>query len=113
MDAKLLEHSISFLIVIIGIMFAVRLGKYRPEWRSRKTIICWVWTIAAVNIMIVNDRFAESTSAQIFVGGALILNVVNFIGDRIETIKFNNFSASMTSKKKRKEKEETEAEVEF
>ena len=34
------------------------------------------------------------------IGGALILNIINFIGDRIETIKFKDFSASLTQEKK-------------
>jgi len=105
MELKLLEHLVRLMIILLGIGFAIRLGKHRPEWRSRKTLICWVWTMVAVDIMIMNGNFSESTSAQIFIGGALTLNVVNFIGDRIETIKFNNFSASLsTNEPKKKEK---------
>lgn len=92
---SILEHSIRFTIIMTGIGFAIFLGKFRPEWRSRKTLICWVWTMVAVDIMIMNGKFSESLSAQLFIGGALMLNVINFIGDRIETIKFKDFSASL------------------
>lgn len=91
----LLEHLIRIIIMTIGIGFAVYLGKSRPEWRSRKTLICWVWTIGAVDLLIMDGNLAKSLSAQLFIGGALILNVINFIGDRIETIKFKDFSASL------------------
>jgi len=80
---------------MLGIAFAVIIGRYRPEWKSRKTLISWVWTIAAIDIMIMDGAFATTLSAQLFIGGALILNVINFIGDRIETIKFKDFSASL------------------
>jgi hypothetical protein len=92
---QLLEHLIRFIIIMVGIGFAVYLGRHRPEWRSRKTLICWVWTMVATDIMIMNGDFSKSFSAQLFIGGALILNVINFIGDRIETIKFKDFSASL------------------
>ena len=92
---QLLEHLIRIVIMMIGIGFAVYLGKSRPEWRSRKTLICWVWTIGAVDLLIMDGNLAKSLSAQLFIGGALILNVINFIGDRIETIKFKDFSASL------------------
>ena len=93
---QFLEHLLRFMIIMLGIGFAIFLGKFRPEWRSRKTLICWVWTMVAVDIMIMNGKFSESLSAQLFIGGALMLNVINFIGDRIETIKFKDFSASMS-----------------
>lgn len=89
------EHAFRFLIIIFGILFAVILGRFRPEWKSRKTLISWVWTIVAVDIIIIDGDFALSLTAQLFIGGALILNVINFIGDRIETIKFKDFSASL------------------
>ena len=91
----LLTHTIRIGILMIGIGFAVFLGRYRPEWRSRKTLISWVWTIAVVDMIIMNDNFAQTISAQIIIGGALMLNIINFIGDRIETIKFKDFSASL------------------
>jgi len=93
----IIEHIARFLIVILGIAFAVLLGKWRPEWRSRKTLICWVWSIVAADIIIMDGDFALSTTAQLFIGGALMLNVINFIGDRIETIKFKDFTASLKS----------------
>jgi hypothetical protein len=49
--------------------------------------------MAAVDIMIMDGEFGQTLTAQMFIGGALVLNVVNFIGDRIETIKFRDFSA--------------------
>ena len=90
------EQLIQILIVFTGIGVAILLGHYRPEWKSRKTLICWTWTIAAIDIIIMNGTLARSLSAQLFIGGALILNVINFIGDRIETIKFKDFSASLS-----------------
>lgn len=109
------EHFLRFSILILGIAFAVVLGRFRPEWKSRKTLISWVWTIAAIDIIIMDENFATSFSAQMFIGGALFLNIVNFIGDRIENIKFKDFSASLTheteydkkhsSTKKKKKKE--------
>lgn len=111
------EHFLRFSILILGISFAVILGRFRPEWKSRKTLISWVWTIAAIDIIIMDGNFATSFSAQMFIGGALFLNIINFIGDRIENIKFKDFSASLThetkydekhsiTKKKKKDKEE-------
>ena len=92
---SIIEHTIRFSIIMVGIAFAVMLGSYRPEWKSRKTLISWVWTIVAVDIMIMNGEFSKSLSAQMFIAGALMLNIINFIGDRIETIKFKDFSASL------------------
>lgn len=92
---ELTEHLIRFSILILGIGFAVILGKFRPEWKSRKTLISWIWTIAAIDIIITGGTFAVTLTAQMFIGGALVLNVINFIGDRIETIKFKDFSASL------------------
>lgn len=92
---KLLEHTIRFSILILGIGFAVILGKYRPEWKSRKTLISWIWTMAAIDVLIMDSSFATTLTAQMFIGGALLLNIINFIGDRIETIKFKDFSASL------------------
>jgi len=92
----LLTHLLRFSILMTGIAFAVILGRYRTEWKSRKTLISWVWTIAAIDIMIMDGTFATTLSAQLFIGGAMILNVINFIGDRIETIKFKDFSASLS-----------------
>ena len=92
---SIIEHTIRFSIIMVGIAFAVMLGRYRPEWKSRKTLISWVWTIVAVDIMIMNGEFSKSLSAQMFIAGALLLNIINFIGDRIETIKFKDFSASL------------------
>ena len=94
-----LEHLARFAIIILGIVFAILLGKFRPEWRSRKTLICWVWTIVAANIIIMDGDFALSTTAQLFIGGALLLNVINFIGDRIETIKFKDFTMNLDNDK--------------
>jgi hypothetical protein len=91
------EHIFRFLIIILGITFAVVLGRFRPEWRSRKTLICWVWSIVAADIIIMDGQFALSLTAQLFISGALVLNVINFIGDRIETIKFKDFTASLKS----------------
>lgn len=96
MEQSLLEHSIRFLILILSIGFAVFLGKFRPEWKSRKTLISWVWTMAAIDIIIMDHDLARSFSAQLMIGGALILNIINFIGDRIETIKYKDFSASLS-----------------
>lgn len=93
------EHLIRISILVIGIGFAVLLGHFRPEWKSRKTLISWVWTIAAIDIMVMDDTFAKSLSAQIFITGALLLNIINFIGDRIENIKFKDFSASLSTEK--------------
>lgn len=92
---KLLEHTIRLAILIIGIGFAVVLGRYRPEWKSRKTLISWIWTMAAIDIIVMDSAFAITLTAQMFIGGALLLNIINFIGDRIETIKFKDFSASL------------------
>ena len=92
---EMTEHLIRFAILILGIGFAVILGHFRPEWKSRKTVICWIWTIAAIDIIIIGGSFAVTLTAQMFIGGALVLNVINFIGDRIETIKFKDFSASL------------------
>ena len=114
----LIEHLIRFSILARGIGFAVLLGHFRPEWKSRKTLISWVWTMAAIDIMIMDGAFAKSLSAQIFIAGALMLNIINFVGDRIENIRFKDFSASLTTeteydkkhsitkKKKKKEAEE-------
>ena len=93
----LIEHLIRFSILALGIGFAVLLGHFRPEWKSRKTLISWVWTMAAIDIMIMDGAFAKSLSAQIFIAGALMLNIINFIGDRIESIKFKDFSASLST----------------
>lgn len=95
MDEKLIEHIIRFIILAGGIGFAVILGRFRPEWKSRKTIICWVWTIAAIDILIMDGELAKSTTALFVIGGAILLNVINFIGDRIENIKYKDFSASL------------------
>lgn len=100
METLLLEHLIRFLILIFCIGFAVILGRFRPEWKSRKTLISWTWTIAAIDIFIMDREFAMTFSAQLFIGGALILNIVNFIGDRIETIKYKDFSASLGHEEK-------------
>ena len=118
---EMTEHLIRFAILILGIGFAVILGHFRPEWKSRKTVICWVWTIAAIDIIIIGGSFAVTLTAQMFIGGALVLNVINFIGDRIETIKFKDFSASLGQEdeynkahsinKPRKKKEPEEPEV--
>ena len=91
----LVEHLARFFIIILGIVFAIILGRYRAEWRSRKTLICWVWTIIAADIVIMDGDFALSRTAQFFIGGALLLNVINFIGDRIETIKFKDFTMNL------------------
>lgn len=104
MEQQLLEHLIRFIIIMVGIGFAVFLGRYRPEWRSRKTLICWVWTMVATDIMIMNGEFSKSLSAQLFIGGALILNTINFIGDRIETIKYKDFSASLSHEEENEKK---------
>lgn len=93
----LIEHLIRFSILALGIGFAVLLGHFRPEWKSRKTLISWVWTMAAIDIMIMDGAFAKSLSAQIFIAGALMLNIINFVGDRIENIRFKDFSASLTT----------------
>lgn len=93
------EHLIRMSILVLGVGFAVILGHFRPEWKSRKTLISWVWTIAAIDIMVMDDTFAKSLSAQIFIAGALLLNIINFIGDRIENIKFKDFSASLSTEK--------------
>lgn len=93
----LIEHLIRFSILALGIGFAVLLGHFRPEWKSRKTLISWVWTMAAIDIMIMDGAFAKSLSAQIFIAGALMLNIINFVGDRIENIKFKDFSASLNT----------------
>ena len=90
------EHTARFIVIILGIIFAVVLGRFRPEWKSRKTLISWVWTIVAVDIIIMNGEFSTSLTAQLFIAGAFILNMINFIGDRIETIKFRDFSASLS-----------------
>ena len=112
------EHFLRFGILILGVSFAVILGRFRPEWKSRKTLISWVWTIAAIDIIIMDENFATSFSAQMFIGGALFLNIINFIGDRIENIKFKDFSASLTTETeydkkhsitKKKNKKETPA----
>ena len=95
LTASTLEHIIRFLIIIIGIAIAFILGRFRPEWKSRKTILSWTWTIVAVDIIIMDGPFSMSLTAQLFIVGAFILNVINFIGDRIETIKFKDFSASL------------------
>ena len=97
--SMLIEHLLRFGILALGIGFAVFLGRFRPEWKSRKTLISWTWTMAAIDIMIMDGNFAKTLSAQIFIGGALILNVINFIGDRIENIKFKDFSASLSTEK--------------
>jgi len=96
---QLLEHLIRFFILMFGIGFAVVLGQYRPEWKSRKTIICWAWTMAAIDILIMDGQLARTLTAQLFIAGAILLNVINFIGDRIETIKFKDFSASLAREK--------------
>ena len=93
------EHLIRFSILALGIGFAVILGHFRPEWKSRKTLISWIWTMAAIDIMIMDDAFAKTISAQIFIAGALMLNIINFVGDRIENIKFKDFSASLSTEK--------------
>ena len=115
-NTPLLEHTVRLIFLIISIGFAVTLGHFRPEWKSRKTLLSWVWTMAAIDIIIMDGNFARTLSAQMFIGGALMLNVINFIGDRIETIKFKDFSASLTQeeennrkhsiKKKKKEPED-------
>ena len=92
-------HSARILIIIIGIGLAIILGHFRPEWKSRKTVISWVWTVAAIDIMLTGGEFATSLSAEMFIVGALILNIINFVGDRIENIKFKDFSASLTTEK--------------
>jgi len=51
--------------------------------------------MVAIDLIIMDRQLAMTLSAQFFIGGALILNVINFIGDRIETIKFKDFSASL------------------
>ena len=93
------EHLLRISILVLSIGFAVLLGHFRPEWKSRKTLISWVWTIAAIDIMVMDDTFAKSLSAQIFIAGALLLNIINFVGDRIENIKFKYFSASLSTEK--------------
>lgn len=112
------EHLLRISILVLSIGFAVLLGHFRPEWKSRKTLISWVWTIAAIDIMVMDDTFAKSLSAQIFIAGALILNIINFVGDRIENIRFKDFSASLSAEKeydkkhsitKKKNKKETPA----
>ena len=92
-----IEHLIRFAIIALGILVAILLGHCRPEWKSRKTVISWVWTIAAIDVMIMGGDFARSLSAQMFIAGALMLNIINFVGDRIENIKFKDFSASLTT----------------
>lgn len=112
------EHLLRISILVLSIGFAVLLGHFRPEWKSRKTLISWVWTISAIDIMVMDDTFAKSLSAQIFIAGALILNIINFVGDRIENIRFKDFSASLSTEKeydkkhsitKKKNKKETPA----
>lgn len=95
----LASHTVRLLILATGIGLAIVLGHFRPEWKSRKTVISWVWTIAAMDIMLTGGEFATSLSAQMFIAGALILNIINFVGDRIENIKFKDFSASLTTEK--------------
>ena len=53
--------------------------------------------MAAVDIIMMDAEFAKSLSAQMFIAGALILNIINFVGDRIENIKFKSFSASLST----------------
>ena len=88
-------HFLRFAVIIFGTIFALILGRYRAEWKSRKTLISWIWTIVAVNIVTMDRQLAVTLTAQLFIGGALVLNVINFVGDRIETIKFKDFSASL------------------
>lgn len=99
-----IEHLIRFTIIALGILVAILLGHFRPEWKSRKTVISWIWTIAAIDVMIMGEDFAKSLSAQMFIAGALILNIINFVGDRIENIKFKDFSASLSTEKEYDEK---------
>jgi len=91
----LLTHLLRFVIIILSVLFVIFLGRFRPEWKSRKTVISWIWTMVAIDIIIMDRQLAMTLTAQFFIGGALILNVINFIGDRIETIKFKDFSASL------------------
>lgn len=95
MEQNLMEHLVRFFFLSLSIGVAILLGHFRPEWKSRKTLISWVWTIAAIDIIIMDHDLAKSFSAQLIIGGALILNIINFIGDRIETIKYKDFSASL------------------
>ncbi len=91
------------LIILANIIIVIIMGYFRPEWKSRKAIISWVWTISVIEMVSTNPTFSKTFSGQLFIAGALILNVINFIGDRIEAIKFKDFSASLTKEKKKNE----------
>ena len=95
---------LGFANIALSILIAIVLGHFRPEWKSRKTVISWIWTMAAIDIMIIGGDFIKSLSAQMFIAGALILNIINFVGDRIENIKFKDFSASLATEKEYDEK---------
>lgn len=88
-------NMLQLLILVCAIAFALILGKFRPEWKSRKTIISWIWTVAVLDLIIMDSKFAKTTSAHLLIGGAIVLNVINFIGDRVEKIQFKSFSASL------------------
>jgi hypothetical protein len=90
------------LIILANIIIVIIIGYFRPEWKSRKAIISWMWTISVIEMISTNPTFSETFSGQLFIAGALILNVINFIGDRIEAIKFKDFSASLTKEKGKK-----------
>jgi hypothetical protein len=55
----------------------------------------WVWLMITVDIMLMNGEFAESRTALACVIITGIVIVINLIGDRIENIKFKEFSTTL------------------
>jgi biotin transporter BioY len=93
------QYLVQFALFILSTAFVFILGWFRKEWRSRKAILTWIWTMLAVNVMLMNGAMAESTVAMIIAGGAVLLLVVNFIGDRFEVIKFKEFEMRLNGLK--------------
>ena len=89
------QYLIRMFFVGVAVAFFVFLGRYRPEWKSRKTIVVWTWTVVALEVVVMDGEFAESRTALAVMIIAGLLNVINLIGDRLETIKFRDFSASL------------------
>ena len=95
------QYLIRYGLIAAGIAFVVVLGLFRKEWKSRKAIICWVWTFLAVDIVIKNGEFTESKVALAVIIIAGLLCTINFIGDRVETIKYKDFALNMSDKNKK------------
>jgi len=90
------QYLIRFLFFCFSLAFVFVLGHFRPEWKSRKAIISWMWTMVAIDTMLMNGAMAESKTGLTVIIGAILIILTNLVGDRVQSVKFKDIEARLS-----------------